>query len=434
VVTEPASTEPAVQSADPPLPVLAALPGQTPKPTTAGLTAALAAALRRPGLGARVVFDVTDAATGSSLLGRGADTPVVPASTAKLLTAVAALSVLGPQTQLPTRVVAGADVDEIVLVAGGDALLAAGRGRPDAVIGRAGLADLADATAAALTSAGRAKVTLRLDDTLFTGARTSPAWRPSDLTAGFVAPIAPLAADDGRAVDGHPARTADPALSGARTFAKLLAARGISVPATVSRVSAPTGAAAIAAPIAQVLGAPIGDVVEHMLVESDNTVAEVLGRLVAAHTGAPATFAGAGAAVLETVGDLGVPVAGARLVGGSGLARGGLLAPHTLTATLVLATAPDHPELRPVLSGLPVAGVTGTLADRFTGAGATAAVGVVRAKTGTLTGASSLAGLVVDTDGRLLAFAVLADRVPRTADARDALDAVAGVLARCGCP
>ena len=78
-----------------------------------------------------------------------------------------------------------------------------------------------------------------------------------------------------------------------------------------------------------------------------------------------------------------------------------------------------------------MAGLTGTLSDRF--AHQPAGTGLVRGKTGSLLGVSSLAGTVVDADGRLLAFAVLADQVPATEAARDALDAVAAALAGCGC-
>jgi len=86
--------------------------------------------------------------------------------------------------------------------------------------------------------------------------------------------------------------------------------------------------------------------------------------------------------------------------------------------------------LWPTTSGLPVAGVTGTLTDRFATAGTSAGRGVVRAKTGTLTGVNSLSGLVRDTQGRLLAFSFIADGSPGPVlDARAALDRGASVLA-----
>lgn len=409
-----------------PSPVLAALAEGAPTPSQAGLASRLDGLLGASGLGGRVGYVVADAATGQTLLARREATPVTPASTTKLLTAVAALSVLGPYSRLTTSVVAAGDAATVTLVAGGDGLVATGRGDATAVVGHAGLADLADDTAAALRTAGRTTVALRLDDTVFDGTRVSPGWGPADLRSGFVAPVAPLAVESGRAVPGRAAQASDPALAAANAFAGLLKARGVTV-SGVGRGAAPAGARTLAL----VESAQVADVVEHMLDESDNTVAEVLGRLVAARTDRPATFDGAGDAVVAAVGALGVPTEGASFSGGSGLARGGVIAPRTLTATLVLAASKDHPELRATLTGLPVAGVTGTLADRY--AGQDAAVGVVRAKTGTLTGASSLAGTVVDADGRLLVFAVVADRVGSTDAARTALDAVASALAGCGC-
>jgi D-alanyl-D-alanine carboxypeptidase/D-alanyl-D-alanine-endopeptidase (penicillin-binding protein 4) len=87
-------------------------------------------------------------------------------------------------------------------------------------------------------------------------------------------------------------------------------------------------------------------------------------------------------------------------------------------------------RLWPTTSGLPVAGVTGTLTDRFATAGTSPGRGVVRAKTGTLTGVNSLSGLVRDAQGRLLAFSFIADGSPGPVlDARAALDRGASVLA-----
>jgi D-alanyl-D-alanine carboxypeptidase/D-alanyl-D-alanine-endopeptidase (penicillin-binding protein 4) len=83
-----------------------------------------------------------------------------------------------------------------------------------------------------------------------------------------------------------------------------------------------------------------------------------------------------------------------------------------------------------LLSGLPVAGYDGTLADR---GDAAAAPGTVRAKTGTLLGVHALAGTAVTAEGRLLAFAIVADGSANEAAAEAALDDVAAVLAGCGC-
>jgi D-alanyl-D-alanine carboxypeptidase/D-alanyl-D-alanine-endopeptidase (penicillin-binding protein 4) len=86
-----------------------------------------------------------------------------------------------------------------------------------------------------------------------------------------------------------------------------------------------------------------------------------------------------------------------------------------------------------VISGLPVAGFNGSLADRF--GDAEQGRGMVRAKTGTLSGVNGLAGTVTDRDGRPMVFALLADRVALVDrfTAEDALDAVATALAACHC-
>jgi D-alanyl-D-alanine carboxypeptidase/D-alanyl-D-alanine-endopeptidase (penicillin-binding protein 4) len=380
------------------------------------------------GLGTAVSMQVVDVATGASLFSMNPDAQLVPASTAKLLTGAAVLTAVGPTTTLRTQVVDGMTREEVVLVGGGDMLLGAGRSDPDSVVGRAGLADLADATAAALKANGRTSVAVRLDDSLFRGPATSPVWRPGDVRAGYVAPVMALEVDAGR-VPHRVARMADPAMSAGRTFAALLGARGITVTAPVVRASAPKSATVLAG----VESAPIADLVEYALTESDNTVAEGLARVVALRLGRPATFTDAGRAVLDQVALLGVPTSGNMLVDGSGLGSGSLVSARTLTSLLALAGSVARPELRPVLTGLPVAGASGTLRDRFEVGSQQDGLGVVRAKTGSLQGVNALAGTVVDADGRLLAFTILADRTGSTEPARNALDAIAVALTRCGC-
>jgi D-alanyl-D-alanine carboxypeptidase/D-alanyl-D-alanine-endopeptidase (penicillin-binding protein 4) len=131
---------------------------------------------------------------------------------------------------------------------------------------------------------------------------------------------------------------------------------------------------------------------------------------------------------------LGVPVTGSTVYDGSGLSRHNRLTAETLLGVLRIASSPDHPELRAVITGLPVAGFTGSLQWRFDDAPA-AARGRVRAKTGTLTGVSGLAGVITDVDGNRMAFVAIADKVarPQTVAARHDLDLIAGALGACHC-
>jgi D-alanyl-D-alanine carboxypeptidase/D-alanyl-D-alanine-endopeptidase (penicillin-binding protein 4) len=138
--------------------------------------------------------------------------------------------------------------------------------------------------------------------------------------------------------------------------------------------------------------------------------------------------------VHQVLAGLGV-AAGIATVDGSGLSPRNRITPNGLARLLALAaSSPGHPELRTVMSGMPIAGFSGTLADRY-GSNGTAATGkgVVRAKTGTLNGVNTLAGVVDDADGRLLAFAFMANNVQSPAVALAALDSLAGTLAGCGC-
>ena len=127
----------------------------------------------------------------------------------------------------------------------------------------------------------------------------------------------------------------------------------------------------------------------------------------------------------------------ARDARGGGLLVDGVkdrLRPETLLAVLGRAAGDAHPQLRPAAAGLPVAGFSGSLAHRFD-TGDVLGLGTVRAKTGTLTGVQGLAGYVTDTDGTVMTFALVADRIrpPNTLDARGRIDEIAAALAGCEC-
>jgi serine-type D-Ala-D-Ala carboxypeptidase/endopeptidase (penicillin-binding protein 4) len=418
-------------SADTGLPhaqVLPVLDPDAPSPTEAGLEAVLGPHLTRKGLGPQVLAQVVDVTAGTIVLSREATTPGTPASSAKLFTATAALSALGPETTLTTRAVAGATPDEVILVGGGDVLLCADKGKPDEVVGRAGLNDLAQATAQKLKEQGRPSVSLRLDDHIYTGPSRSPHWGPGDIASGYVSPIMALEIDRG-SVGGMVGRQSDPAMAAAKTFAAGLKKHGITVNPRITRGTAPDDAELLA----QIESASIAELVEFALTHSDNTVAETLARAVAVSAGRPGSFEEAGAAVVQEAQRLGVQVENVSLSDGSGLGRDSLATVQALTGLLVTAASEAHPELRSLLTGLPVAGASGTLAERFSASGQRSARGLIRAKTGTLTGVHALAGTVLDADGRLLAFAFMAPHAGSTSVARSALDSAAAALAGCGC-
>ena len=380
--------------------VLRELDPQAPVPSGQAVAALAAATVADPRLGSSTTVLVTDVLTGQVLADVGGGQPQEPASTTKILTAAAAIAVLGTEATLTTSVVQ-ASPDTVVLVGGGDMMLAAGAGDPTAISGRAGLADLAAQAAQALTAAGVTQVTLGLDDTLFTGPSWNPAWEPGHNR--YVAPIMSLAVDVGHTSD-HPysVRQPDPALEAARQLARLLGERGVTVVGDPVRMTAPDGASRIAA----VESAPMREIVRLTVQESDNTVADVLGRLVAIASGEAASFEGATRAVVEAVGALGLDTSGTVLADCSGLAAGSRIPADLLVDLLVLAGSPDHPELVPLVDDLAVGGWSGTLFDRFVEGPAR---GLVRAKTGSLPGVTSLAGTVLTQGGRLLAFAVMAD-------------------------
>jgi D-alanyl-D-alanine carboxypeptidase/D-alanyl-D-alanine-endopeptidase (penicillin-binding protein 4) len=424
-------------------PVLPAAAGSGLPPTRGGLAATLNPLLNRGVLGMHVGVVVSDMSSGRVLFSNGASTPLEPASTAKLTTAVAALDVLGPSATFSTRVTGGASPGSIVLVGGGDPTLAAGPPPASDYPRPATLKSLAAATARALRADGRRSVRLSYDTSLFTGRALAPGWTTSYVTTGNVTPITSLEVDQGRLTasgapqdadnpDNFRPRSLTPAPQAARVFASFLARQGIHVAGGITQQRAPGHAAAIAS----VSSPPLSAIVGQMLRESNNVIAEDLARQVAVHKGAPASFSGAAASVTKVLRGLGVS-GGIHLVDGSGLSPEDRVAPAALAQVLAVAAASSHPGLRATLTGMPVAGFSGTLAPgqsvfgRFTGPG----VGLVRAKTGNLNTVVDMAGTAYDTNGRVLVFAFMADRVParRLLQAASTIDAMAGALARCGC-
>ncbi|MGP4030838.1 D-alanyl-D-alanine carboxypeptidase/D-alanyl-D-alanine endopeptidase [Pseudarthrobacter sp. 1C304] len=420
------------------------LSATAPLPVPAALAAQLNETLKTDGAGSFTGV-VQDAATGEVLFDRSGDAARVPASNMKLLTAAAALSTLGPDHRFSTRAVAGTAPGSVVLTGGGDVLLGAGESVPGAVLGRAGLASLAQATVRALQDDGvSVPVTVLLDDSLFTGPALNPAWSLEDVAAGEVAPLFPLALNSARY---DPAQTTGPrpqdaAMTAAEAFSAELAAAaataGLTVAPGVARIPAgtadgaepDTGAARV---LAEVKSATVGQQVDLMLRTSDNYLTEVIGRLAAVAAGKPASNDGAVAVVLQQLEELGIPAGTLRAADVSGLALANQVSARQLADVVRAITSGADTRLRAALPGFPVAGLTGTLGDRYLDAASARGAGLVRAKTGTLNTVISLSGYVVDADGRLLVFSFIGNGLTPGAANKAALDRTASVLAACGC-
>lgn len=394
-----------------------------PVATPAGVTRALAPLVGAPGLGGRLSVDVIAVGTGQHLYSRAPTRPAAPASTAKLLTAAAALTVLHADDRITTRAVAGPD-HSVVLVGAGDPTLSAARpGVATAYAGAARISDLAAQVRRAIGASGTVSRVV-VDGALFTGPSILHAWAPGDVPSSYGAAITATMVDGGRADPSAVVRSATPDLDAGRALAAALGKPSLSV----TRGRATAGAAVLGT----VRSAPVAVLVEQMLQDSDNVIAEVLGRLVALAEHRPASFAGAVAAIRSV--SIGLSIdPGAGMVDASGLAATDRLTARTLVTLMADIVDRTHPDLSPIAAALPVADWSGTLAYRYVAGSAASARGVVRAKTGTLTGVSTLAGYARDSSGQLLGFALMADRAGSTPAAEAALDRITARLSACGC-
>jgi len=374
------------------------------------------AAVSRSGIGVSGLTVL--APDGSTLTSRRGDKPLAPASTMKVLTTLAALDTLGADHRFSTRVVRTGT--QVVLVGGGDPLLTDKQSKSAAK--PASLQALAATTASALVAAGVQRIRLGYDTSLFSGPDFNAAWKPQ--WRSWVARVSPLMIGEGRftqwQADPAPARTA------ATAFAKRLRAAGITVTAI-----RPTKASPAAAELASVQSAPLETVIGRTLKLSDNLAAEVLARQVALGAGKPGSFAGAATTIKAWLSAHKLWATGMRVLDGSGLSARDRVTPSVL-ARAILASLAD-PRLAGVAAGLPVAGVSGTLEDRFNDKSEKIGRGNVHAKTGTLVGVAALTGYLTTADGARLVFAIVANQTRGQTTAYNWLDRSTAVLVRCGC-
>ncbi|MGC1209093.1 MAG: D-alanyl-D-alanine carboxypeptidase [Ornithinimicrobium sp.] len=392
-------------------------------------------------LGSRAgrAITVRDALTDQHLIDIRADEPLTPASMTKLLSAAAIMSVLPADLTFVTRVLPGEQPDQVVLVAGGDQLLAAGGGRSTRVAGRAGVADLAADTAEALNEQGiTGPVQVAMDTSYADGPLVAPDWTDFWVDNGFAGRISMLALEQDRALPYDPA-PGDPAVAAARAFEQALADEGVSVRVAddgdVERVE--LAGNATGAVLAEVESAPLRDVLALALTTSDNAMIEQLARQAAVAAGVDTDQDAVNAWVLSALSDsYQLDIDGAVLADASGLSDGTVLPVRLVADVLVKGASGRYPSFQSVLTGLPIAGYSGTLADRFVQDSAASGLGVVRAKTGSLPSVTSLAGTITTADGRLLVFALSVNDVGPGSDAVEAravIDALVSQFAGCGC-
>jgi D-alanyl-D-alanine carboxypeptidase/D-alanyl-D-alanine-endopeptidase (penicillin-binding protein 4) len=320
-----------------------------------------------------------------------------------------------------------------VLVGGGDPLLTSlptGSNKIPDYPPRAHLDDLAQQTAKSLSADGVHVVHLQFDKSIFAGPAAATQWERG-YTGDVVGPVMGLSADQGRIAPLDGGRVNDPAGHTAAMFVDDLRKAGIDVAGKPTEATAPKGLT----PIADVSSAPISAVLEQMLVFSDNDIAEAMARQVAIHDGRPGTFSDGAAAVRDEVAKLGIDISGVTTYDGSGLSRHDRIPPRVLAQTMAMAATSPNDAERVLIAALAPAGVSGTLQLHFYDARAQAARGLLRAKSGSLQGVSSLAGILPDADGRLLSFDMAADNITGGLgrDARIAIERVAAALISCGC-
>lgn len=378
-------------------------------------------------------IEVRDGLSDDVLYAKSENKPRTPASVTKVLTASAALLTIGGEKRLSTTTSFDPATSTVTLTGGGDSLLGAGESQPGSINGHAGLKTLAQETAASLQDKNVAEVALDLDTSRYSGKDFSSGWERSDIAKGVITPIQPLMIDTayvGSKDKEWRRRSAHPAKDAFNVFAKELKAAGITVTKS-PEPAADTSAEGSEAELASVESATISEVVEYALVHSDNVVAEVLGNEVAIAQGEPGSLESGPKAVLTALADS-VDLGKTHLEDTSGLSYDNQISPHDLTTILQASVVADD-SLSSLISYMPVGGLTGTLTQRFTKD--KNAAGTVHAKTGTLSTVTSLAGGVLDEDGRYLVFTLQIDDVDKDKilEARKTVDDIVTVLANCGC-
>lgn len=369
---------------------------------------------------------VTNASTGAVLFDRGASTASTQAGVSKVLTAAAAINILGPDTTLSTRVYLGSTPNTIVLVGGGDPTITALKNGDSVYAGAARLSTLADLVRDNFTGNPDDIENIVLDASLWSqGDKWDATWPRSAQTGGTISEVTALQVDGDRA---DPTKQTSPRSTDPVTRAGFLFAEALEL--DPDDVTFSLGSAVTSKPLlGEVKSQPVNVLVNQMLMQNDSTLAESLARLVSKTAGYGGTAASLQQAITSALAVYGVSTSGVTIHDGSGLSTATVIPPKFLADFMAKVLAGQN-NLNYVYNSLPVAGKSGVLAARFTGDSAAAHNQVV-ALPGS-SGGYSLSGIVLAVDGTPLSFAFAATGTGVKDNARVALDALATGVFACG--
>jgi D-alanyl-D-alanine carboxypeptidase/D-alanyl-D-alanine-endopeptidase (penicillin-binding protein 4) len=346
----------------------------------------------------------------------------------KILTAASAMQALGPNFRMSTKVVySPSNPDTVVLVGGGDPTLRRTGSASSVYKGAAKMSDLAKQVQDwALANNITAINHLVLDASLITGSTWDSSWPTYERTAGFQPLITGLMVDGDRS---NPAaakspRSTDPVGRAGREFKKALG--DLAVNADITTGIATSGATKIA----EVKSAKLPTLISYMISASDNTLAEFLARHVAISQGLPANLESIQGGFQKALATMGLDWSGVVIKDGSGESKFDVVTPALFNDLMAKVLAGDA-NLKSIVKGFPVAGKSGTLVGRFTGANAEAR-GHVFAKTGSIFHAYALVGYMNAKDGSKLAFSFFGSGPATSVATRTSLDTVTAAVYACG--
>ncbi|MBU6264106.1 MAG: D-alanyl-D-alanine carboxypeptidase, partial [Actinomycetales bacterium] len=171
------------------------------------------------------------------------------------------------------------------------------------------------------------------------------------------------------------------------------------------------------------------EILAFTLTWSDNLLAERIARLASFAAGHSLDDVGVAQTFDEVLRNLGIESRNLVTQDASGLSKQNRITARQVGSLLIKIR--ENSQFAPLIGGLPIGGISGTLRNRFIET-APQAIGLIKAKTGTLNGTANLAGYVESGD-REYAFVILADRLSKTSRAenraRDTVDRILGKIA-----